>query len=87
MENQETLTDICEELRSGEYAPLADRIEAAHKRESGDCAKMREALEATLELFWDIHNANRSPQSNQAYAVIRQIKAALVATEKEGGAK
>lgn len=38
---------------------------------------MREALEATLDLFWDIHNANRSPQSNKAYAVIRKIKAAL----------
>lgn len=38
MENQETLTDICEELRSGEYAPLADRIEAARKRE-GVCRR------------------------------------------------
>ena len=45
----------------------------------GDCAKMREALKATLDLFWDIHNANRSPQSNQAYAVIRKIKATLAA--------
>ena len=45
----------------------------------GDAAKLREALKATLDLFWDIHNANRSPQSNQAYAVIRQIKAALSA--------
>ena len=45
----------------------------------GDAAKLREALKATLDLFWDIHNANRSPQSNQAYAVIRQIKAALTA--------
>ena len=57
----------------------ADRLDAAHKRESGDCAKLREALKATLDLFWDIHNSNRSPQSNQAYAVIRQIKAALAA--------
>lgn len=64
------------------------RFDAAHRRETataekssavGDCAKMREALEATLKLFWDMHNANRSPQSNQAYAVIRQIKAALAA--------
>ena len=30
---QETLAEIEEELRSGEYAPLADRIEAAAKRE------------------------------------------------------
>lgn len=45
----------------------------------GNAAKLREALKATLDLFWDIHNLNRSPQSNQAYAVIRQIKAALSA--------
>lgn len=49
------------------------------KTKVGDCAKLREALKATLDLLWDIHNANRSPQSNQAYAVIRQIKAALAA--------
>lgn len=67
---------------------LCDTIENLSEQTKvkiGDCAKMREALEATLELFWDIHNANRSPQSNQAYAVIRQIKAALAATEKAGG--
>ena len=54
-------------------------VEAITEKPSGNIAKLREALEATLELFWDIHNANRSPQSNQAYAVIRQIKAALAA--------
>lgn len=32
-ENMETMDEILEELRSGEFAPLADRIEAAHKRE------------------------------------------------------
>lgn len=58
---------------------LADRFEAALKRECGNYAAMREALKATLDLFWDFHNANRSPQSNQAYAVIRKIKAALAA--------
>jgi len=49
------------------------------RQKLGDAAKLREALKATLDLFWDIHNANRSPQSNQAYAVIRKIKAALSA--------
>ena len=39
--------------------------------------KLREALEATLDLLWDMQNANRSPISNQAYAVKRKIKAAL----------
>lgn len=55
-------------------------VEASRKnKQVGDAAKLREALKATLDLLWDIHNANRSPQSNQAYAVIRQIKAALAA--------
>lgn len=71
-----------------DFHKMLDRFEAAHKRKkataekssaAGDAAKLREALKATLDLFWDIHNANRSPQSNQAYAVIRQIKAALAA--------
>ena len=39
--------------------------------------KLREALEATLDLLWDMQNANRSPISNQAYAIKRKIKAAL----------
>lgn len=50
-------------------------------------AKMREALEATPELFFDIHNAKRSPQFNQAYAVIRQIKTALAAPPREKGSR
>ena len=89
MNEQETTADIIAWLRrprEGENAYLtlwrdeiADRLEAALKRERGDASKLREALKATLDLFWDIHNANRSPQSNQAYAVIKQIKAALAA--------
>ena len=51
MENQETLTDICEELRSGEYAPLADRIEAARKREDGNAAALREALANLVDVI------------------------------------
>lgn len=54
-----------------------NREPVPYRNKLGDAAKLREALEATLDLFWDIHNANRSPQSNQAYAVIKQIKAAL----------
>lgn len=33
----ETIEEILEELRSGEFAPLADRIEAAHKQSVTDC--------------------------------------------------
>ena len=49
------------------------------KRECGNTAAMREALEAVLELLWHIQNGLRSPISNQAYAVKRKIKAALAA--------
>jgi hypothetical protein len=74
-------------IRQVSVKELADRLEAAHKRELYGFLKMCEALKATLDLFWDIHNANRSPQSNQAYAVIKQIKAALAVVENDGGAK
>ena len=54
MNDNETIADIIAEMRgmgnyqrySGDHARvLAGRIEAAHKRERGDCAKLREALE------------------------------------------
>ena len=60
----------------------ASRATVENSSAVGDASKLREALKATLDLFWDIHNANRSPQSNQAYAVIRKIKAALAAPRK-----
>lgn len=40
-DREETMPYILEELRSGEYAPLADRIEAAHQK---DVARLRKAL-------------------------------------------
>jgi len=56
MADNETTTDIIAWLRKpreGENAYLtlwrdeiADRLEAAHKRERGDCTKLREALKA-----------------------------------------
>ena len=49
MENQETLADLCEELRSGEYAPLADRIEAARRRECKNLDALERACEEVLD--------------------------------------
>jgi hypothetical protein len=55
MTDNETIADIIAEMRgmgnyqrySGDHARvLADRLEAAHRRERGDCAKLREALKA-----------------------------------------
>ena len=45
--------------------------------EAINMAAMREALRAALDLIFDMQNADRSPLSNQAYAVRRKIKAAL----------
>ena len=56
MSEQKTLAEIIAEMRAlsnpisdGVIAingrSIADRLEAAHKRERGDCAKLREALE------------------------------------------
>jgi len=87
--------DICAKCKEGDIEPkhceyygepngcnspiYGEHPTAENSSVVGNAAKLREALEATLDLFWDIHNANRSPQSNQAYAVIKQIKAALAA--------
>lgn len=89
MNEQETVADIIAWLRKpreGENAYLtlwrdeiADRIEAAHKRERGDCAKLREALSAALDMIFDLQVRNRSPIANSVYAVRRKIKAALAA--------
>jgi mRNA-degrading endonuclease YafQ of YafQ-DinJ toxin-antitoxin module len=56
-DNQETSADIIAEMRrriavkmsdawytQEEWRKLCDRLEAAHRRERGDCAKMREVL-------------------------------------------
>ena len=51
MLNQKTIADICDELRSGEYAPLANRIEAAVKREYGNMAAMRGALLECVDML------------------------------------
>ena len=45
----------------------------------GDCAKMREALSAALDMIFDLQVCNRSPIANSVYAVRRKIKAALAA--------
>ena len=59
MADNETIADIIAEMRgmgnyqrySGDHARvLANRLDAAHRRERGDCAKLREALEQVSEL-------------------------------------
>ena len=47
------------------------------RKQIGNSAAMREALEAVLELLWDMQNGRRSPISDQAYAVKRKVIVAL----------
>ena len=63
MADNETIADIIAEMRgmgnyqrySGDHARvLANRLDAAHRRERGDCAKLREALEMLRELLGDL---------------------------------
>jgi len=60
MADNETIADIIAEMRgmgnyqrySGDHARvLANRLEAAHRRERGDAAKLREALENAYSLL------------------------------------
>jgi len=94
-ERQETIDDIIAWLRrprEGENAYLtawrdeiADRLEAAHKRERGDSAALREALKAAeLGLFrWLSGSISRDEHRE----LVATIKTALAATKKEGDAK
>ena len=82
MSEHETITDIIAEMRAlsnpisdGIIAIngriIADRFDAAHKRESGNAAKLREALEEVLDDYQDdcaisrmIHTALAAPARN-----------------------
>lgn len=100
----ETITEIIAEMRSDanadEYTPdgilgqklnyIADRLEAAHKRELGDVAKLREAMKHIkdrlphmlqyMRVHWE--DASAGGYFDELMLV---IDAVLDATEKEGG--
>lgn len=68
----------------------ADRLEAAHKRERGDCAKLREALKLCLRGMcgycrMDAEARGMTTECVNGCEVMLGAKAALAATEKEGG--
>ena len=79
-------------IEDGYFTQLLDRLEAAHKRERGDCAKLREALKHIkdrlphmlqyMRVHWE--DASAGGYFDELMLV---IDAALAATEKEGGAK
>ncbi|MBQ1429885.1 MAG: hypothetical protein IIZ06_09500 [Kiritimatiellae bacterium] len=60
----------------------ADRLEAAHRRERGDAAKLREALEALLNLAYEVEdmNSDSGPRTSMPTKfVIDTAKSALSA--------
>lgn len=89
------------DIYSGEYGgwdalmlikAYADRFDAAHKRERGDCAKLREALKLCLRGMcgycrMDAEARGMTTECVNGCEVMLGAKAALAATEQEGGAK
>jgi len=69
----------CSTACKREHKQLADWLRELKnmRHESGDTAKMREALSAALDMIFDLQVCNRSPIANSVYAVRRKIKAAL----------
>jgi len=70
-ERQETLAEIEEELRSGEYAPLADRIHAAWEREKSQSWHHREMEELILRHEKEVAELKKLiPQPDPAWKAI-----------------
>lgn len=102
-----TVADTIAEMRSDanadEYTPdgilgqklnyIADRLEAAHKRERGDAAKLREALKKCLLYIAIAESVGigtitlNDKVKLYPKKIIKSAKEALAATKKEGGAK
>lgn len=88
MKEHETIVDIIAEIRAlsnpisdGIIAIngriIADRLEAANRRERGDCAKLREALEKVIEIANKEWDASR--ETSAMWEIWEICKAALAA--------
>ena len=90
MNERETIPDIIAEKRfdattrdqfdSAYIVDFCDRLEASHKREVGDCAKLRKALVA-IKALTEPH----AHEHSELGTVHRTAKAFLA--QQEGGAK
>ena len=103
-DTHETTADVIAEIRAlsnpisdGIIAingrSIANRLEAAHRRERGDCAKLREALKECLLYIACAESVgigtitlNDKVKLNPK-KIIKSAKEVLAATEKEGGNK
>ena len=96
MAEHETIADIIAEMRgmgnyqrySGDHARvLANRLDAAHRRERGDCAKLREAVKAVVEVGYPHNFQHEAPHiRGYCYDITRAIDkcfAALDTTSKQ----
>ena len=91
---QETLAEIEEELRSGEYAPLADRIHAAWERERDELiysydptkAEKSRAPDGSAYALEALEYPACTPIGNAAamYAALKEMQARLVAGVQDG---
>ena len=79
-----------------DFRKMLDRLEAAHKRERGDSAKLREAVDAIISGYEnaDLCDMNYGEWCHDPANVcvnvplckaIHEARAVLAATEKEGG--
>lgn len=72
-----------------DYIELADRLDAALKRERGDCAKLREALEFCVKgmcgfCMMDAEARGMTTKCVLGCEAFLMAKAALAATEQKG---
>ena len=73
-----------------DFRRMLDRFDAAHKHERGDCAKLREALKLCLRGMcgycrMDAEARGMTTECVNGCEVMLGAKAALAATEQEGG--
>jgi hypothetical protein len=63
-----------------EWRKLCDRLEAAWKRESGDCAKLREAAKAVVDVGYPHNFQHEAPHiSGYCYDITRAIRKCFTA--------
>jgi hypothetical protein len=73
-----------------DFRKMLDRFDAAHKRERGDCAKLREVVDAMMYEAFALCDSCVKPAAERGKLLAKwcnKLRAALAATAQEGGAK
>ena len=66
-------------IEDGYFTQLLDRLDAAHKRERGDCAKLREAAESALIVVRGILDDTLARRNQSVFDCRDKLKSALAA--------